>query len=286
MEKRLDRRRKYYMILDTETATLPFVNEYAKEDANLKKKIAIAKPLVYDFGYQIVDARGKVYRRRSYVVSEIFSVPAVFNTAYFASKRQIYLDRIASGETTVKPWNEIIEIFLRDLSEVYAVGAYNAMFDFKKAIPFTEKYIKALYGDYATYERKQRFACQMIVEGKARNNEKQFDGEHFIFRGKKYRLFDLWGLSCQHILDNDEYRDACVKNNWRTPGGYFQTGAEKTFAFVSANDEFSEVHTAIEDTEIESEIFSVIAKKTRNKFEYGIIYFPFKILGKFDEYAE
>lgn len=282
-EKKLDKRRKYYMVLDTETATLPFVSEY--DNAEIKKKIAIAKPLVYDFGYQIIDAKGNVYRRRSFLVSEIFSVPSVFNTAYYASKRPIYIERIKNGETIVKPWEEITDIFEADLQDVFAVGAYNAMFDFKKAIPFTEKYMNALYGDYAEFERKQRFACKMIAENKAIDNTKNFDKEHFIFRGKKYRLFDLWGLSCEHILNNDEYKEQCLSNDWKSPSGkYFSTTAEKTFAFVSGNDNFSEAHTAIEDTEIESEIFSIIAKKTKNKFAYGIIYFPFRILGKIEEY--
>ena len=285
MEKKLDRRRKYYMILDTETATLPFVNEYAK-DAKAKQKIAIAKPLVYDIGYQIIDAKGKVYRKRSFLVSEIFSVPSVFDTAYFASKRPIYLKRLAKGETTVKPWKEITAILESDLSEVYAVGAYNSMFDFKKAIPFTERYINALYGNYADFERKQRFACEKILDGKEYDYTKSFDKDHFIFRKKKYRLFDLWGLSCIHILNNDEYRDLCIENNWTSASGkHFPTSAEKTFAYVSGKIDFSEAHTAIEDAEIESDIFSIIARKTHNKFEYGIIYFPFRILGKVEDYV-
>ena len=82
MEKRLDRRRKYYMVLDCETATLPYA---AKLDAAAKQKVAIAKPLIYDLGWQIIDAKGRVYRRRSFLISEIFSVPEIFDTAYYAS---------------------------------------------------------------------------------------------------------------------------------------------------------------------------------------------------------
>ena len=87
---KLDKRRKYYLILDCETATLPYA---AKFPADVKKNVAIAKPLIYDLGWQIVDIKGKVYKRASYLISEIFSVPAVFNTAYYASKRTIYRER-------------------------------------------------------------------------------------------------------------------------------------------------------------------------------------------------
>ena len=71
---KLDRRRKYYLVLDCETATLPYAANF---DAEAKKKIAIAKPLIYDLGWQVIDRNGKVYRRKSYLISEIFSVPAV-----------------------------------------------------------------------------------------------------------------------------------------------------------------------------------------------------------------
>ena len=77
-EKKIDRRRKYYLIFDCETATLPCAANY---DGMQKQKIAIAKPLIYDLGWQVIDRKGNVYLRRSYLISEIFSVPAVFNTA-------------------------------------------------------------------------------------------------------------------------------------------------------------------------------------------------------------
>ena len=73
-EKKLDRRRKYYCVLDCETATLPYASELSAE---AKKSVAIAKPLIYDLGWTICDAKGNVYRRRNYLITEIFSVPAI-----------------------------------------------------------------------------------------------------------------------------------------------------------------------------------------------------------------
>ena len=263
-ERKLDHRRKYYMILDCETATLPFIGEYSAE---VRKKIAIAKPLIYDFGYQIIDNKGKVYRKRSFVISEIFSVPSIFNTAYYASKRPIYVERLKKGETILKSWNEATAIFEKDLQEVFAVGAYNSMFDFKKAIPFTERYIKALYSDnYADFEQKQKFACDKIAQGKEYKND-NFDEQHFIFRGKKYKMFDLWGLSCEHLLNNDEYKNLCKANEWFSPSKkYFSTNAERTFAYITKNHDFEEAHTAIDDAEIESIIFEKIVKKSKNNY--------------------
>lgn len=45
-------KKKMYMVLDTETATLPFVKEM---DEEAKKNVAIAKPLVYDIGWTMID---------------------------------------------------------------------------------------------------------------------------------------------------------------------------------------------------------------------------------------
>ena len=285
MEKRLDRRRKYYMILDCETATLPCA---ADLPADAKQKIAIAKPLIYDLGWQIIDAKGNVYRRRSFLISEIFSVPAVFDTAYYASKRPIYLERLERGEIELTDWKRAVSVLERDLSEVSAVGAYNSMFDFKKAIPFTELYINNLYSaQFHSWLAMQERICENIANGRIYESRKEFESEVFRFHGVAYPLFDLWGLSARHLLNNDEYKRACVNNNWVTASGkYFKTSAETSFRFLENNLDFDEEHTALSDAEIESKIFAEIHKRTKGKYEIGIIYFPFRELGTVEAFLK
>ena len=281
LEKKLDRRRKYYLVLDCETATLPFASDYS---ADVKKTIAIAKPLIYDLGWQVIDNKGNVYKRRSFLISEIFSVPSIFNTAYYASKRPIYLEKMNKGTISLKSWREATEILEADLQEVCAVGAYNSMFDYKKALPFTELYINKLYSpDLQSWLDFQKSICNEIASGSRRASEKEFEADLFRFRGKSYKLFDLWGLSARHILNCNEYKNQCIENNWITESGkYFKTSAETTFRFITKNNNFDESHTAIEDAEIESKIFAKIYKQTKGKFEYAIIYFPFRELGRAD----
>ena len=277
-EKKLDRRRKYFIVLDSETATLPYAQKFNGSD---RQKIAIAKPLIYDFGWQIIDYKGRVYRRRSFLISEIFSVPSVFNTAYYASKRPLYLEKLRKGEITLTDWKSATKIFENDLKEVSAVGAFNSMFDYKKAIAFTENYINALYSpNFYEWERKQNAICDYIVSHNSKENTKKFNPNVFNFRGKTYPLFDLWGLSCKYILNCDEYRTKCIANDWLTSSKkYYKSSAETTYRFINDTDEFIEAHMAIEDAEIESEIFAHIAKKCKNKIEMGIFYFPFKMIG-------
>lgn len=281
-EKPLDRRRKYYMILDCETATLPIANNY---DENIKKKIAIAKPLIYDIGWQIIDRKGKVHRRRSFLISEIFSVPSIFNTAYYANKRPLYIEKLNLKQITLTSWTEATAILYEDMKAVESVGAYNSMFDFKKAIPFTEQYINNLYSpNFYKWEQRQNDICKKIADDNALQNSNGFDPKHFFFRGESYSLFDVWGLACKHILNNDEYRSMCTREKWNTASGkYYKTSAETCYRYFKGITDFEEAHTAIEDSEIESEIFAEIMLRTKNKFEMGIIYFPFRLLGRADE---
>ena len=227
--------KKMYCVVDTETATLPYADEIAQGDPERKKKIAIAKPLVYDIGWTICDRAGVIHDRKQFLIAETFSVPAVFNTAYYAEKRPIYLEMLRKGETVIKPWNEVMEIFMADLEKVDSVGAFNAMFDFKKAIPFTELYIKMLYSpDYFKWEEIQRNSCRRIAFEKPSNDKNpDFDAEHFLFRGRLYDLFDLWGLATTHLLNNVTYKNNCLKHGMLTNSGvYFTNSAETSYRYL------------------------------------------------------
>ena len=275
----LDLRRKYYFILDCETATLPYADNFS---GLIKKKIAIAKPLIYDIGWQIVDRRGTVHITRSYLVAEIFSVPSVFNTAYYKDKRPLYLEKLRKHEIEIKCWEDIVKQMLHDLAYIDSTGAYNSMFDFKKAIQFTDEYVSHLYAeDYEIWENNQKEMIDYIASGGKLSSDGTFDPSTFEFRGNKYPLFDIWGLACVHLLNNDEFRETCKANEWYTASGkYFSTTAEVAYRFITERTDFEESHTAIEDVIIEHEIFHKVLEKTKNKFEMGIIYFPFKLIGE------
>ena len=278
-----DKRRKYYIVLDCETATLPEAINYEGEE---RKNIAIAKPLIYDLGWKVIDAQGRTYARKNYLISEIFSVPAIFDTAYYASKRCIYLEKLEKGEIILTDWKTASAELVEDMDACVAVGAYNSMFDYKKAIPFTDLYISKLYSldfhDWLNYQNKK---LPWLAKGNRNENPNGFDETIFRFRGKEYPLFDLWGLSCRHILNCDEYKNMCLDNDWQTASGkYFKTSAETAFRFFSETMDFEEAHTAIDDAEIESILFAEICKRTKKKFEMGIIYFPFRELGTVESF--
>lgn len=302
---RYDRRfGSLYLVLDCETATLPCAIQYAEAQ---RKTIAIAKPLIYDLGWQIIDRTGRVHARKSYLINEIFNTPSIFNTGYYAEKRPAYLEKLSRGEIILTDWATAISDFVADMAEVVAVGAYNAMFDFKKAIPFTELYMSKLYsttaGELNSWMEEQEAICHHLATGARRENPnpRGFEPDVFRFRGQCYKLFCLWGMACANLLDCDEYRSLCLENEWKTESGkFFKTSAEVTFRFISGDSDFIEAHTAIEDAIIESAMFALIyeretiARKKASKepdyepspmlWEQGIKYFPFRMVGRYDHY--
>ena len=276
---------KYYLMLDCETATLPFADEIAGDNPERKKRIAIAKPLIYDIGWTITNRKGDIIESKQFLIAETFAVPAVFNTAYYAEKRPIYLEMLKKNETSIKPWNEVMEVLIADMGKVNGVGAFNSMFDFKKAIPFTELYIQELYSPtYSQWEQIQRRSAARIADGERNQPNPDFEAEIFRFRGKEYPLFDMWGLATTYLLNNSTYKNKCLEHSMLTNSGtFFKTSAESTFRYLCDKYDFMESHTALDDAIIESFILSKVARK--HSITMGIKFFPFRDLGATDEFC-
>lgn len=277
-------KKKWYLTLDTETATLPFANDICKT-AKEKQTIAIAKPLVYDIGWTICDRFGNIAERRNYLVQETFFVPNVFNTAYYKDKRPIYINLLEQGKITAKLWNDIVKILLKDLERVELTAAYNCCFDFKKAIPFTERYISHLYSEgYNKWEEQQKYDCLALLRNNATPNNPEYLEPYLELRNRKFPLVDLWGMACEKLVNNDKYRDFCMKNSLFTASGiYFKSSAESVFQYLVKQPEFIEDHTALSDAEIETQILAQLLKK--GGVSPSIQSFPFRELGYTYDYV-
>lgn len=298
-DNEFNNRKKKYLVLDSETATLGQLKELAKT-SNEKQAIGLARPLIYDIGWQVVDNKKKVYSRRSILIQETFFVPQVFNTAYYADKRPLYIEKIEKGEIEVKTWNEAMKLLEQDLEVVNLCLAYNSAFDYKKAIPFTEKYIKNLYSnDFEKWIKGQIwYVTEKILNkngngGKKKKTDTQskeknlyeYDNHSFDFRGKKYPLGDLWGIACNRLINIPKYKAFCINNGRLSASGeFFSTSAESTFAYLDNQYNFVEEHTALSDTLIETDILYKALSK--GKIETGLAYFPFRNLGTTVEYIE
>lgn len=277
-------RKKHYLVLDTETATLPFLSQLAKTEKQ-KQKVSIAKPLVYDIGWVVMDRQGNITKSVNYLVQETFFVPNVFNTAYYCEKRPIYMDLLARGEISARNWNDIMEELLIDLRYVDISAAYNAQFDFKKAIPFTERYIQHLYdADYNEWERQQYGVCMGVIQGKNPGENPDFMEPFFELREERFPITDLWAIACDRLINIDKYRDYCLSNQFLTNSAqYFCTNAETCFQYLMKQHDFIEDHTALSDANIEAQILTKALKK--GKVEPYLDVFPFKNLGTTFDYV-
>lgn len=273
------REKNRYLVLDSETATLPFANEIANDNPELKKKIAIAKPLIYDLAWVIAHRDGTIVEKKQFLIAETFAVPSVFNTAYYKEKRPLYLEMIRKGEIAVLPWEAVMREFIADLETIDYVGAFNSMFDFCKALPFTELYINKLYSDdYYDWEKTQRRICSNIVNSLPSRRNPDFDEKSFHFRGREYPLFDIWGMACDRLLNRVAYKNLCLDLGMITNSGdFFKTSAESSYRYLREEYDFDEAHTALADAEIEAYILSKILHY--GKIEIGIDFFPFRKLG-------
>ena len=111
--KKIDRRRRYYIVVDVETAG------------------GLGNPLVYDIGFAITDKHGNIYETFSYMIKEIWENKALMLSAYYAEKIPRYEKDIKEGLRQVVPFLEMREKMLEVMTkyEVEVIGAYNLAFD-------------------------------------------------------------------------------------------------------------------------------------------------------------
>lgn len=133
-QNKIDKRKKYYMVLDTETC--PIDRE--------RQDVTPENMLVYDIGYAIVDKKGNVYRTGSYIISDVFfkEFYSKMQSSYYAEKIPNYMQDIGENKRKVKSWSEISFILREAIQEfrVAAIVAHNARFDFG-ALKNTKEYL-------------------------------------------------------------------------------------------------------------------------------------------------
>ena len=275
-------RKQIYLVLDTETATL----NTAHTELNVNKsKLGLDKPIVYDIGWTLMDRQGHIIKRVNYIVQEVFFDTDIFSTAYYADKRPKYYKALTKGKIEVRKWADIAEELGADLDKAHCVCAYNANFDFKRAIPYTERFIKAWYSDWFDWWEKQQF--EHYVNGsdyKPTDAEKaEYKAPIFKFHNKVYPIVDIWAVACDKLLNNKRYKKFCIDNNY-VGAKYFKTSAEIAYRYLEKDLNFIEAHTALNDAEIESRILHKALKK--GKVSPILEFMPCARLGTVKDYLK
>ena len=208
MEKKIDRRKSFFAVFDTETTN------------------GFDDPLVYDFGFAIVDKLGNVYAKFSFVIYETFcGMKDLMASAYYADKIPMYQEQINKGERKIVSLYTARKIFNEVCREynVKACMAHNARFDYI-ATATTQRYLT---------KSKYRFFLPYGIE-----------------------LWDTLKMAQDTICKQKSYKSWCEKNGYITKNGRPQATAEILYKYISGDENFEESHTGLEDVMIEKEIFA------------------------------
>ena len=215
--KKIDKRRRYILVIDTETA-----NTITDE----KGRLDMSNVLVYDCGWQVIDKHGTVYESASFVNSDIFvHEPGLMISAYYANKMPMYYDDIRAGTRKLANTYEIRTAMI-DTMERYNikhVAAHNARFDYN-ALNQTQRWTtKSKYRWFFPYD---------II------------------------IWDTLKMSRDVICKMPTYRRFCEENGYITKRGQLRATAEILYRFISRDNDFQESHTGLEDVEIEAKILA------------------------------
>ena len=224
MEQKIDKRKTYGIILDTETA-----NTIMEEDGTLDMMCV----LPYDFGFAIIDSKGNTYEKHSYMNSDIFLDEfKLMQSAYYADKIPEYIRELVDGKRTLKTTYEIRTIIC-DLIKKYDckfVMAHNARFDYR--------------------------ACNNIQRWTTKS-------KYRYFFPKDIEIWDSLKMARDVLLNMPNYLKFCYDNGFvtkhKTPRP--QLSAEIIYRYIKDDLNFVEEHKGLEDVEIEIEIYKYLVRQ-------------------------
>ena len=224
----IDRRHKYGIMLDTETANT------LSNDGDLDMSCV----LPYDFGFAVIDSHGRVYETFSFVNSDIFvHEKDLMQSAYYAKKIPQYEQDLRNGTRQMANTYEIRKAFLDKIKEYDCkfICAHNARFDWN--------------------------ACNNIQRWTTKSKYRYF----FPYG---IEIWDTMKMAQDVICAMPTYRKFCVENDYLTKNGQLRKTAEILYRFISGDNDFKEEHTGLEDVLIETQILAYCHrqhKKMRKK---------------------
>ena len=221
---KIDRRRHYILVLDTETANT-FQTETGLDADNA---------LAYDIGWAVIDTHGTVYQTRSYVNRDIFVHERdLMRTAYYAKKIPQYCEDIRAGKRIMSDTYTIRKAMLDDIKvyNIKNVCAHNARFDWK------------------TLDNTQRW----VTKSKYR---------YWMPYGVIW--WDSMKMARSVIHKMPSYKKFCETNHYLTYAGQPRTTAEALYRFIIKDTTFKENHTGLEDVLIEAAIVAYCYKQHKS----------------------
>ena len=186
---------------------------------------SMENPLTYNFAGSVIDRHGNTYETGSFINRDVFEgMPELMRSAYYANKIPQYLEQINNNEIDVKSWYEI-KMWVQEMAKKYpirAVIAHNARFD------------------YSSCNTTQRYeTCSKY--------------RYFFPYGVE--IWDTLAMAKDTICKQKKYLRFCEENGYLTKNGKPRATAEILYRYISGDNDFIEEHKALEDINIEKEIF-------------------------------
>lgn len=179
---------------------------------------SLNKPFCYNVGYVIAADNGEILLKREYVIEQVWHNLPLFESAYYKEKRSLYVSDMRAKKILLRKWGYVCQQMSRDFIKynVEKAFAYNSPFD----------------------DNVFTFNCDWF---KCKN---PFD---------TIPIIDIRGFAHNFIVDNC-YKNFCDKYQLYTDTGNYSTTAENIYRYITKDTNFLEAHTALNDSEIETEI--------------------------------
>lgn len=190
--------------------------------------IGVEKAFCYDLGYVVVNTESKtIIAKREFIIEQVWSNKALFETAYYADKKPLYISKLRGRKARLTNWGSAIGAMIKDIKqyEVESAYAYNADFD-SRVFDFNADWYKTRNPlDYV-------------------------------------QVFDIWGYTSEAIGRGlaEDYVAFANKNALISDCGNIKNNADSWGKFFYSV-EWEEEHTALEDSTIECKILLEMFKR-------------------------
>ena len=180
---------------------------------------SINKPFCYNIGYVIVDTKnGITLIERDFVIEQIWHNLPLFNTAYYSSKRPLYVSAMRRHKTLMRKFGAVTQQMIRDFKKfnIQSAYAFNSDFD----------------------ENTFNFCC---------------DWFKCINPFENIPVYDILAYATNFLGDYN-YQKFCEENKLFTENGNYSSTAEAFTKYLLDDVTFVEDHTALSDSRIEKDI--------------------------------
>lgn len=182
--------------------------------------------LAFDIAWILKDSKGRTLESHNFLVREVMDTPfasiLIRRDSFMKNKADFYMDGIAFNSFEILSLASISDIFHAAVAKYNAkivMCAYNAKFDYS----VLNDNMQAYYG--------------------------------MDFFGSDVEIVDIMTMALATICDTNKFVRWCQLTNHVTAKGNVQTNAETVYAYLTRNANYVEAHHALQDCEIESEIY-------------------------------